>query len=130
MAVARAGRDMTGLDLSGANLAKANLREALLEGVDLSGSDLSGCDLSGAVLVRAKLRDAKLAFGYSLGEASALIAAGMYKLPDLLRVPLTMSDDSVRLIPGLPRPSELVLAASQRVGMLRQALARNFLRSP
>ena len=44
-----------------------------------------------------RFRDAKLAFGYSLGEASALIAAGVYTLPDLLRVPLTMSDDSVDL---------------------------------
>src|SRR5438309_1483599 len=31
---------------------------------------------------------ARLAFGYSLGEAAALIAAGVYEMRDLLPVPL------------------------------------------
>jgi [acyl-carrier-protein] S-malonyltransferase len=43
------------------------------------------------------MRDAKLAFGYSLGEAAALIAAGMYEMKDLLRVPLALAEDSVAL---------------------------------
>src|SRR5262249_36353368 len=42
-------------------------------------------------------KHAKLTFGYSLGEASALIATGMYSLPDILRVPLAMAADSVEL---------------------------------
>jgi [acyl-carrier-protein] S-malonyltransferase len=45
----------------------------------------------------APLRRAKLAFGYSLGELSALIAAGVYGLADLLRVPLTLAGDAVAL---------------------------------
>jgi len=40
---------------------------------------------------------AKLAFGYSLGEASALVAAGMFAMKDLLRVPIALADDSVEL---------------------------------
>jgi len=43
------------------------------------------------------LREAKLAFGYSLGEASALIAAGVYAMEDLLRCPLALADDLVAL---------------------------------
>jgi [acyl-carrier-protein] S-malonyltransferase len=42
------------------------------------------------------MRQAKLAFGYSLGEASALIAAGSYGL-DLLKVPISLADDCVAL---------------------------------
>lgn len=41
--------------------------------------------------------EAKLAFGYSLGEAAALIAAGVYEMRHLLRVPLTLADDAVAL---------------------------------
>ena len=40
---------------------------------------------------------AKLAFGYSLGEATALVAAGVYEMQDLLRVPLAMAADSIDL---------------------------------
>ena len=43
------------------------------------------------------LKAAKLAFGYSLGEVSALIASGMYEMKDLLSIPLAMSADSVEL---------------------------------
>ncbi len=42
------------------------------------------------------MRQARLAFGYSLGEASALIAAGTFGM-DLLRVPIALADDSVEL---------------------------------
>jgi [acyl-carrier-protein] S-malonyltransferase len=43
------------------------------------------------------LRDARLAFGYSLGEAAALIAAGVYEMRHLLRVPLTLAEDAATL---------------------------------
>jgi [acyl-carrier-protein] S-malonyltransferase len=43
------------------------------------------------------MKDAKLAFGYSLGEASALIAGGVYEMQHLLRAPLTFADDLVEL---------------------------------
>jgi [acyl-carrier-protein] S-malonyltransferase len=46
---------------------------------------------------QAPIRKAKLAFGYSLGEASALIAAEVYALGDLLRVPVALANDSVDL---------------------------------
>jgi [acyl-carrier-protein] S-malonyltransferase len=42
------------------------------------------------------MQEARLAFGYSLGEASALIAAGTFGL-DLLRVPIALADDCVEL---------------------------------
>ncbi len=45
----------------------------------------------------APLRRARLAFGYSLGELSALIAAGVYGLADLLRVPLALAADAADL---------------------------------
>jgi [acyl-carrier-protein] S-malonyltransferase len=41
--------------------------------------------------------DAKLVVGYSLGEAAALIAAGVYEMRHLLRVPITLADDAVAL---------------------------------
>src|SRR5262245_27154837 len=44
-----------------------------------------------------RLPDAKLAFGYSLGEAGAVIAAGMYEMKHLLQVPLALAEDSVAL---------------------------------
>jgi [acyl-carrier-protein] S-malonyltransferase len=40
---------------------------------------------------------AKLAFGYSLGEASAVIATGVYAMEHLLPVPLSLADDCVAL---------------------------------
>jgi [acyl-carrier-protein] S-malonyltransferase len=43
------------------------------------------------------VEEAKLVFGYSLGEASALIATGVYKMEHLLRAPLTFADDCVAL---------------------------------
>jgi [acyl-carrier-protein] S-malonyltransferase len=43
------------------------------------------------------LPQARLAFGYSLGECTALIGAGVYEWADLLRVPLTMADDCAAL---------------------------------
>jgi [acyl-carrier-protein] S-malonyltransferase len=43
------------------------------------------------------VREAQLVFGYSLGEAAALIAAGVYEMRHLLRVPLTLADDAVAL---------------------------------
>lgn len=43
----------------------------------------------------------RLAFGYSLGEASALIAAEMFEMKHLLHVPLALADDSVALADGV-----------------------------
>ena len=45
------------------------------------------------------LGEARLAFGYSLGEAAALIAAGVYEMRHLLRVPLTFAEDAIALVP-------------------------------
>jgi [acyl-carrier-protein] S-malonyltransferase len=45
--------------------------------------------------------EARLAFGYSLGEAAALIAAGVYEMRDLLPVPLAAADDCVALADGV-----------------------------
>lgn len=39
----------------------------------------------------------KLAFGYSLGEVAALIAAGVYEMDSLLKLPLAMADECVEL---------------------------------
>ena len=47
------------------------------------------------------MRDAKLAFGYSLGEASALIGGGVYEMQHLLRAPLTTQLSSWRADAGL-----------------------------
>ena len=41
--------------------------------------------------------DAKLAFGYSLGEISALIAGGVFELQHALRIPLTFAKDCAEL---------------------------------
>ena len=43
------------------------------------------------------LGEAKFAFGYSLGEISALISAGVFDMNDALRVPLAMAADAVEL---------------------------------
>jgi [acyl-carrier-protein] S-malonyltransferase len=40
---------------------------------------------------------ARLAFGYSLGECAALIATDVFKMADLLRVPLAMAEDCAEL---------------------------------
>src|SRR6185503_13180906 len=44
-----------------------------------------------------ELTHAKLAFGYSLGEAVALMAAGVYEMQHLLRAPLAVADDLAAL---------------------------------
>lgn len=44
-----------------------------------------------------RLAQARLAFGYSLGECTALMATGVYPTHDLLRVPLAMADDCAAL---------------------------------
>jgi [acyl-carrier-protein] S-malonyltransferase len=44
-----------------------------------------------------KLGEAKLSFGYSLGECAAVISAGIYEWQDLLRIPLAMADDCADL---------------------------------
>ncbi len=41
--------------------------------------------------------EARVSFGFSLGEISALVAGGVYTMRDALRVPLAMSDDCVAL---------------------------------
>lgn len=43
------------------------------------------------------VKEARLAFGYSLGEPAALIAAGVYEMRDLLRIPLSLAEDSAAL---------------------------------
>ena len=43
------------------------------------------------------LRKARYAFGYSLGECTALIATGVYQMRDLLRVALSVADDCAAL---------------------------------
>src|SRR5262249_41313509 len=45
----------------------------------------------------AKFPRGRLAFGYSLGEASALIAADMFEMRHLLKIPIALADDSVGL---------------------------------
>src|SRR5262249_44990693 len=68
-----------------------------------------------------KLENAKLAFGYSLGEPAALMATGVFKFHDLLRVPLALSDDCVALAEDVTlgvlfsRGSELDGAAVERL---------------
>jgi [acyl-carrier-protein] S-malonyltransferase len=64
---------------------------------------------------------ARLAFGYSLGEAAALIAAGVYELRDLLPAPLAVAADCVALADGVTlgvlfsRGPRLDLAAVRRL---------------
>jgi len=43
------------------------------------------------------LPQARLAFGYSLGECATLMATGVYKFEDFLHVPLAMADDCAAL---------------------------------
>jgi [acyl-carrier-protein] S-malonyltransferase len=40
---------------------------------------------------------ARLSFGFSLGEISALVAGGVYTMRDALKIPLAMADDCVTL---------------------------------
>jgi [acyl-carrier-protein] S-malonyltransferase len=41
--------------------------------------------------------DAKLSFGYSLGEIGALVAGGVFEMKSALQIPLSMADDCVEL---------------------------------
>lgn len=43
---------------------------------------------------------ARLGFGFSLGEITALIAGGVFQLEDALRTPLELADDCVQLAAG------------------------------
>jgi [acyl-carrier-protein] S-malonyltransferase len=43
------------------------------------------------------VREAKLSFGYSIGELSAMVYGGVYPLEELLRVPLSMTRDCAEL---------------------------------
>jgi len=42
-------------------------------------------------------REAKMAYGYSLGELSAVACAGVFSMAEVLSVPVTMSEDSAAL---------------------------------
>jgi [acyl-carrier-protein] S-malonyltransferase len=44
-----------------------------------------------------ELGGSRLAFGYSLGEAAALVATGVYALEDMLPIPLKLADDCTAL---------------------------------
>lgn len=46
---------------------------------------------------RVPVTDARLTFGYSIGELSALVMAGMFRLEDLLPVPLRLATDCAQL---------------------------------
>lgn len=46
-------------------------------------------------------RSARVAFGYSLGEISALVACGILRFEDALRVPLALADDCASLAEGV-----------------------------
>lgn len=44
-----------------------------------------------------RLRDAKLSFGYSLGELSAVVCSGMFDMVSVMRVPVAMATDCAAL---------------------------------
>ncbi|MCC7474419.1 MAG: ACP S-malonyltransferase [Pirellulales bacterium] len=44
-----------------------------------------------------RFREANMAYGYSLGELSAVACAGIFSMEDVLSVPVTMAEDSVAL---------------------------------
>jgi [acyl-carrier-protein] S-malonyltransferase len=44
---------------------------------------------------------AKLAYGYSLGELSAVVASGLFAMQDALRLPLSVAADAVALTEGV-----------------------------
>jgi [acyl-carrier-protein] S-malonyltransferase len=44
-----------------------------------------------------RFREAKLAYGYSLGELSAVACAGVFSMAEVLSVPVAMADDSAAL---------------------------------
>ena len=45
----------------------------------------------------APYRQVRMAYGYSLGELTAIVAGGVYEMRDVLKLPLTMADDCVAL---------------------------------
>lgn len=49
----------------------------------------------------APYRRGRLAYGYSLGELTAICAGGVFAMRDVLRVPLAMADDCVALSEGV-----------------------------
>ena len=44
-----------------------------------------------------RFREAKLAYGYSLGELSAVACAGVFSMAEVLSVPVAMAEDSAAL---------------------------------
>ncbi|MEZ6116920.1 MAG: hypothetical protein R3C28_10165 [Pirellulaceae bacterium] len=44
-----------------------------------------------------KFQDARVACGFSLGEISALVAAGVYTMKDALQIPLAMASTAGKL---------------------------------
>ncbi len=44
---------------------------------------------------------AKLAYGYSLGELTAVVASGLFAMQDALRLPLSVATDAVALTEGV-----------------------------
>jgi [acyl-carrier-protein] S-malonyltransferase len=72
---------------------------ALIVGMELAQIDILENQFGISV------KDARIAMGYSLGEITALVAAGVISLYDALRVPLSLSDDCVALA------NDVVLAA-------------------
>ncbi len=48
-----------------------------------------------------KFRSTRMAFGYSLGELTAIIAAGVFQMKHALRIPLAMAADCVALADGV-----------------------------
>ncbi len=47
------------------------------------------------------LTRARMIFGYSLGELAALCAAGVYKVEDALRIPLSIAEDCIAMAEGV-----------------------------
>ncbi len=84
----RAGRETTGIHEFAEDV-------ALIGGVEMAQIQLLQ-EFHGI-----SVANAQMAFGYSLGECSALIAAGVYDMANLLRVPVAMADDCAKLAEGV-----------------------------
>jgi len=80
----RAGRETQGLDEYAEDI-------ALIVAVELAQLRLLE-EFHGIAMPQAKL-----AFGYSLGECAALMGAGVFQMADLLAVPLALADDCADL---------------------------------